>query len=87
MDEPGGSFKVDYPIKALTDAAKLRVPRHAIDEAATAENVGRLTDAIGDSITINVDITLKDVETVERDPERIGNWVAITREAIEKRCP
>ena len=30
----------------------------------------------------HVDITLKDVETVERDPDRVKNWVAITREVI-----
>ena len=30
----------------------------------------------------HVDITLKDVETVERDPERVKNWVAITRSVI-----
>ena len=30
------------------------------------------------------DITLKDVETVERDPERIRKWVAIVREALDE---
>ena len=29
-------------------------------------------------------ITLKDVETVQRDPGRIGNWVRIVREVIEE---
>jgi len=32
----------------------------------------------------HVDITLKDVETVERDPERIRRWVGLTREVIEQ---
>jgi len=32
----------------------------------------------------HVDITLKDVETVEKDPERVKNWVAITRKAIDE---
>jgi hypothetical protein len=32
----------------------------------------------------HVDITLKDVETVERDPERVRRWVAITREVIDQ---
>jgi hypothetical protein len=54
-DEPGGSFKVDYPIKELSDIGKLRVPWHEIDETRTAEKVSRLSDAIGDYITINVD--------------------------------
>jgi hypothetical protein len=30
-----------------------------------------------------VDITLKDVETVERDPDRVRQWVAIAREVTE----
>ncbi len=54
-DEPGGSFKVDYPIKDLSDIEKLRTPWHEIDEAGTAEDVERLSDAIGDLMTINVD--------------------------------
>jgi hypothetical protein len=56
-DEPRGSFKVDYPIKRLEDIEKLRPPRHEIDEAATAANVARLQEAIGDLITINIDRT------------------------------
>jgi hypothetical protein len=31
----------------------------------------------------HVDITLKDVETVQGDPERVRRWVEITREVIE----
>ena len=31
-----------------------------------------------------VDITLKDVETVQGDPERVRRWVEITREVIEE---
>jgi hypothetical protein len=31
----------------------------------------------------HVDITLKDVETVERDPERVKQWVSLTRAVIE----
>ncbi|NLF93444.1 MAG: hypothetical protein GX564_06110 [Oligosphaeraceae bacterium] len=30
------------------------------------------------------DVTLKDVETVEADPRRVRDWVAITRECIEE---
>ena len=54
-DEPRGSYKVDYPLKKLDDIEKLRAPWHEIDEASTAENAERLSDAIGDIITINVD--------------------------------
>jgi len=54
-DEPGGSFKVDYPIKELSDIEKLRVPWHEIDEEKTSENVERLSDAVGDIIMVNVD--------------------------------
>jgi hypothetical protein len=32
----------------------------------------------------HVDITLKDVETVQHDPDRVRNWVKITREVIEE---
>lgn len=32
----------------------------------------------------HMDITLKDVETVEGDPDRVRNWVALTREVLEK---
>jgi len=51
----GGSFKVDYPIKELTDIAKLRMPRHEIDEKKTADEVRKLGDAIGNIVAINVD--------------------------------
>ncbi len=54
-DEPGGSFKVDYPLRELSDIEKLRLPRHEVDELRTAEAVTRLTDMIGDILTVNVD--------------------------------
>ncbi|MCE5279266.1 MAG: hypothetical protein ABFD92_10675 [Planctomycetaceae bacterium] len=53
--EAGGSWKVDYPIKALRDVEKLQPPRHEIDEAATAAAATRLREAIGDILTINID--------------------------------
>ena len=31
-----------------------------------------------------VDITLKDVETVQHDPDRVRRWVQITREVIDE---
>ena len=32
----------------------------------------------------HVDITLKDVETVGNDPDRVRNWVRVTREVIDE---
>jgi hypothetical protein len=32
----------------------------------------------------HVDITLKDVETVQADPDRVRKWVAITREVVDE---
>jgi 5S rRNA maturation endonuclease (ribonuclease M5) len=32
----------------------------------------------------HVDVTLKDVETVQGDHERVRQWVRITREVIEE---
>jgi hypothetical protein len=54
-DEPGGSFKVDYPLKVEADLERMRMPWHEIDEEATARAVGLVADAIGDLITINID--------------------------------
>ena len=54
-NEPRGSWKIDYPIRALSDIDKLRVPWHEIDEEQTNENTDRLRDAIGDIIAVNVD--------------------------------
>jgi hypothetical protein len=54
-EEPGGSFKMDYPIREYSDIEKLRMPWHEIDEAKTSEDTEKLSDAIGDVITINVD--------------------------------
>ncbi|MFW5923186.1 MAG: hypothetical protein ACOCSQ_02255, partial [Planctomycetota bacterium] len=54
-DEDGGSFKVDYPIKTEEDFEKLRMPSHVIDEGATQQKYGRLTEAVGDLIDVTVD--------------------------------
>jgi hypothetical protein len=54
-DEPGGAWKGDYPLKAPADLRKLRAPWHEIDEQATARDVDRLREAIGDVLTVNVD--------------------------------
>ena len=53
--DAGGSYKVDYPIKTEDDFTKLRPPRHAIDEAATAANLARVQEAVGDLIAVNLD--------------------------------
>jgi hypothetical protein len=53
--ESRGSFKIEYPLKALADLDRMQVPRHEIDEAKTAEAVRRLEEAIGDLLTVNVD--------------------------------
>ena len=54
-DEPGGSFKVDYPIKTPEDIEKMRFPWHEIDEEATKRAASQVADAIGDLIVINID--------------------------------
>ena len=54
-DEPGGSFKIDYPLKSLADVGKLRAPWHEIDEQATANRVEQVRDLLGDGLTVNVD--------------------------------
>lgn len=54
-EEPGGSFKVDYPLRELVDIERLRVPWHEVDESRTAEHVARLADLLGDILPINVD--------------------------------
>ena len=54
-DEPGGSFKIDYAIREPGDLAKLRMPRHAIDEQKTTERVTQVRDVLGDILTINLD--------------------------------
>jgi hypothetical protein len=53
--EEGGAYRMDPPVKAWSDLSKLQGPRHRIDEAATAENVQRLRDAVGDILTVNAD--------------------------------
>lgn len=51
----GGAWKDVPPIKTLADAQRLVRPHHAIDEPATARDVTKLSDAIGDILAINVD--------------------------------
>ena len=53
--EPGGAWKFDPPIKKLEDISMLVKPHHVINEEATARNVARLRDAVGDILEVNVD--------------------------------
>lgn len=51
----GGSFKVTGPpLKSWDDMAKLVPPCHQIDEVATAASLGKLRDAVGDLIAIDL---------------------------------
>ena len=52
---PGGSWLYDPPIKKLEDADKMVTPRHVINEEATAHNVDRIREAVGDIVEVNVD--------------------------------
>lgn len=54
-DMEGGAFKnVKPPIQSWRDMEKMRWPQHEIDEEATAANVARLQEAVGDLIAIDV---------------------------------
>ncbi len=53
--EEGGSWKFDPPIKDWADVARLRPLAHNIDEEATARDVARLQEAVGDILPVNVD--------------------------------
>lgn len=53
--EQGGAWKYDPPIKKPEDIEKLVKPHHIIDEEATARNVSRIRNAVGDIIEVNVD--------------------------------
>lgn len=53
--EAVGTWMYDPPIKTLADAARMVSPHHIIDEEATARDVSRLRDVVGDIIDVNVD--------------------------------
>lgn len=55
VNESGGAFKIDYPIREPEDFARLRAPRHEIDEQETARRVNAVRDAIGDLLPVAVD--------------------------------
>lgn len=53
--EPGGAYKIDYPIRELNDIRKLRRPWHAIDERKTDGRRAQLQEVLGDILAIHVD--------------------------------
>jgi len=53
--EQRGSWLFDPPLKRWEDFQRLVRPRHLIDEEATARNVQRLQDAVGDILEVCVD--------------------------------
>lgn len=54
-EEPRGSFKVEYPLRELSDLETLRPPRHQIDEEKTARAVEKITEAVGDILPVSLD--------------------------------
>jgi len=57
VDSPdeGGAWKFDPPIQEWCDMEKLAPAVHRVDEEATAANVARLQDAVGDILPVNVE--------------------------------
>lgn len=53
--EKGGAFGFDPPLKTEADLDKLVMPHHEIDEQATARDLAKLQDAVGDILTVNLD--------------------------------
>jgi hypothetical protein len=52
--DPRGAWKYDPPIKELDDIDKLVPPHHIIDEEATAQDLGRLQDAVGEIVEVSL---------------------------------
>ena len=51
---PGGARQLDPPLKRFEDLSLMVEPHHVIDEEATARNVRRLEDAVGDILPVCV---------------------------------
>jgi len=51
----GGAWHYEPPLKSWQDVEKLTALPHAIDEAATARDVARLHEAVGDILPVNVE--------------------------------
>ncbi|MCX7804483.1 MAG: hypothetical protein N3A38_04750, partial [Planctomycetota bacterium] len=58
------------------------------DMVAYGFDVGRIKGILRRDLAacrgLHVDITLKDVETVEGDPNRVRNWVRVAREVVDE---
>jgi hypothetical protein len=52
--EAGGAYKETPPIADWSDVARLQRPNHGIDEVETARLAGRLHDAVGDLLPVDV---------------------------------
>jgi hypothetical protein len=52
--EPRGAWMFDPPIKRPEDTSRLQKPHHQIDEDATARDLNRLQEAVGDILPIHV---------------------------------
>jgi hypothetical protein len=50
----GGAWKFDPPLKSWDDLSLLRATPHEVDEEATARNVAKLHEAVGDVLPIDV---------------------------------
>jgi len=53
-ETPDGAWKYDPALAEYEDAAKLEVPHHFIDEADTQRRIEMLSEAVGDTIPINI---------------------------------
>lgn len=51
----GGSWKHEPALKELSDLEKMVVPKHEVDEEATAANLARLQEALGGVLPVVVD--------------------------------
>ena len=54
---PGGTWQFDPPLRKEEDLALLVKPHHVINEEATAQNVAKVREAIGDILEVDVDRT------------------------------
>ena len=54
-DDELGSFVWDAPLKSEEDLALLADPHHVVDEGETARRFDKLSEAVGDLVTIDLD--------------------------------
>lgn len=52
--DPRGAKKIDPAISSPEDVRRMTVPRHVVDEAATAREADRVSDLIGDIVPVTV---------------------------------